>query len=192
MSPQVVNTKDLIRSIHEMLERVIGEDIELQTHIDPDTGNFLADPGQVDQVLMNLAVNARDAMPSGGRLTMETSNCVLRVTPTFVITRQQMQGSMFVIAVSDTGVGMDQETLSHIYEPFFTTKEIGKGTGLGLSIVYGIVKQSDGYINCYERDTQGNDLHHLSPADSRRNQCPPCRRVRQDSPEGDRDNTAGG
>jgi signal transduction histidine kinase len=145
--PQVVKTKDLVRSIHKMLERVIGEDIELKVLIDPDTGNFLADPGQVDQVLMNLAVNARDAMPSGGTLTLDTSNCSL--DEAYVRDHPAAKAGEYVcLAVSDTGVGMDQGTLSHIYEPFFTTKEIGKGTGLGLSIVYGIVKQSGGYINC--------------------------------------------
>jgi hypothetical protein len=137
-----------------MLERVIGEDIELRTLIDSNTGNFLADPGQMEQVLMNLAVNARDAMPYGGKLTIETLNrtfdeAYVRDHP------GAKEGQYVCIAVSDTGEGMDQETLSHIYEPFFTTKEKGKGTGLGLSTVYGIVKQSEGYINCHSELDRG-------------------------------------
>ena len=154
LRPRVVETKDLIRSLQRMLERVIGEDIELRTIIDPDTGNFLADPGQMEQVLLNLAVNARDAMPSGGKLIIESTNrsfdeAYVRDHP------GAKEGRYVRIAVSDTGAGMDRETLAHIYEPFFTTKEEGKGTGLGLSTVYGIVKQSEGYINCYSEVGRG-------------------------------------
>jgi PAS domain S-box-containing protein len=154
LRPQIVNTKDLIRSMHMMLERVIGEDIELRAFIDRDTGNFLADPGQMEQVLLNLAVNARDAMPSGGKLTIETANRTF--DERYVHDHPGAKAGQYVrIAVSDTGIGMDQETLLHIYEPFFTTKEKGKGTGLGLSTVYGIVKQSEGYINCYSEPGSG-------------------------------------
>jgi len=154
LRPQIVDTKDLICSMQKMLERVLGEDIELRTFIDPNTGNFLADPGQMEQVLMNLAVNARDAMPSVGKLTLETSNRTF--DEVYVRDHPGAKAGQYVrIAVSDTGVGMDQETLSHIYEPFFTTKESGKGTGLGLSTVYGIVKQSEGYINCYSELDKG-------------------------------------
>jgi two-component system, cell cycle sensor histidine kinase and response regulator CckA len=148
LRPQIVDTKDIVHSIQKMLERVIGEDIELRTLIDFNTGNFLADPGQLEQVLLNLAVNARDAMPLGGKLTIETTNRTF--DEAYVHDHPGARVGQYVrIAVSDTGVGMDKETLSHIYEPFFTTKEKGKGTGLGLSTVYGIVKQSEGYINCY-------------------------------------------
>jgi CheY-like chemotaxis protein len=140
--------------MHMMLERVIGEDIELRAFIDRDTGNFLADPGQMEQVLLNLAVNARDAMPSGGKLTIETANRTF--DERYVHDHPGAKAGQYVrIAVSDTGIGMDQETLLHIYEPFFTTKEKGKGTGLGLSTVYGIVKQSEGYINCYSEPGSG-------------------------------------
>jgi two-component system cell cycle sensor histidine kinase/response regulator CckA len=154
LRPRVVETKDLIHSMQRMLERVIGEDIELRALIDPGTGNFLADPGQMEQVLLNLAVNARDAMPSGGKLIIESTNrsfdeAYVRDHPGAKV------GHYVRIAVSDTGVGMDQETVSHVYEPFFTTKERGKGTGLGLSTVYGIVKQSEGYINCYSEVGKG-------------------------------------
>ena len=128
LRPRVVDTKSLIRSAQMMLERVIGEDVELQTFVDPNTGNFLADPGQMQQILINLAVNARDAMPSGGKLTIETSNrtfdeAYLRNHP------GAKTGRYVRIAVSDTGGGMDQETISHIYEPFFTTKEEGDRNG---------------------------------------------------------------
>ena len=154
LRPQIVNTKDLIRSMHMMLERVIGEDIELRTLIDPNTGNFLADPGQMEQILLNLAVNARDAMPLGGKLTIETESRTF--DEAYVHDHPGAKVGEYVrIAVSDTGVGMDQETLLHLYEPFFTTKEIGKGTGLGLATVYGIVKQSEGYINCYSELGRG-------------------------------------
>ncbi len=154
LRPRVVNAKDLVRSMQKMLERVIGEDIELRTFIDPDTGNFLADPGQIEQVLLNLTVNSRDAMPSGGKLTLETSN--RSFDEAYTRDHPGAKAGRYVrIAVSDTGVGMDQETLSHMYEPYFTTKETGKGTGLGLSTTYGIVKQSEGYINCYSEPGKG-------------------------------------
>jgi two-component system cell cycle sensor histidine kinase/response regulator CckA len=154
LRPHVVNTKELVRSMEKMLVRVIGEDIELRTFIDPDTGNLLADPGQIEQILLNLAVNSRDAMPSGGKLTIETSNrafdeAYVREHP------GAREGRYVCIAISDTGRGMDPETFLHIFEPFFTTKEKGKGTGLGLSMVYGIVKQSEGYINCYSELGKG-------------------------------------
>lgn len=154
LKPQIVNTKDIVHSMQKMLERVIGEDVELRSFIDPNTGNFLADPGQMEQVLLNLAVNARDAMPSGGKLTIETTNRTF--DEGYVHDHPGAKAGRYVrIAVSDTGIGMDQETISHIYEPFFTTKEKGKGTGLGLSTVYGIVKQSEGYINCYSEPGRG-------------------------------------
>ena len=154
LRPRVVNAKDLIRSMQKLLERVIGEDVELRTFIDPNTGNFLADPGQMEQVLLNLAVNARDAMPSGGKLTIETSNRTF--DEAYVHDHPGAKAGQYIrIAASDTGVGMNQRTLSHLYEPFFTTKETGKGTGLGLSTVYGIVRQSEGYINCYSELGKG-------------------------------------
>ncbi len=154
LRPRVVNIEDIIRSMQMMLEKVIGEDIELRTFINPETGNFLADPGQMEQVLMNLVVNARDAMPSGGKLSIETSNRTF--DEAYVRDHPGAKAGRYVrIAVSDTGVGMDPETVSHVYEPFFTTKERGKGTGLGLSTVYGIVKQSEGYINCYSEMDRG-------------------------------------
>jgi len=157
LRPRVVNTKEMIQSMHTMLERALGEDVELRTFIDPQTGNFVADPGKIEQVLLNLAVNARDAMPSGGKLTIETSN--RSFDEAYVRDHPGSKAGQYVrIAVSDTGVGMHQETMSHIYEPFFTTKREGKGTGLGLSTVYGIVKQSEGYINCYSEIGKGTSF----------------------------------
>ena len=154
LQPRVLDTIRLVRSTQKMLERVIGEDIELVTALDPGTGNIRADAGQVEQVLLNLAVNSRDAMPGGGRLEIETSNSELDAE--YVRSHPETKAGAYVrIVVRDTGAGMDEETVSHIYEPFFTTKEPGKGTGLGLSMVYGIIKQSEGHISCASAPGKG-------------------------------------
>jgi CheY-like chemotaxis protein len=154
MTPKVLNVKDHITLIRRMLVRVIGEDIDLRTIIDENTGNIWADPGQIEQVLLNLAVNARDAMPRGGTLTVEAGTREL--DDQYVQEHPGSVAGTFVrIDVSDTGTGMGPETLAHLYEPFFTTKETGKGTGLGLSTVFGIVKQSGGYITCYSEVGKG-------------------------------------
>lgn len=148
MQPKEINLNDLIDGMSNMLELLAGEDIILSLILEPNLGSVLADPGQMEQVLMNLAVNARDAMPTGGKLTIETSNIEFDEN----LEHNQVEikpGSYVMFAVSDTGCGMDKETLTQIYEPFFTTKEKGKGTGLGLSTVYGIVKQSQGFIFVY-------------------------------------------
>jgi len=141
----VVNLNFLVEDMNKLMLRLLGEDIELSTKLDAGLGSVKADPGQIEQVIMNLAVNARDAMPKGGKLTLETANLELDQA----YSREHamvIPGSYVMLAISDTGCGMDAETLSHVFEPFFTTKEQGKGTGLGLSTVYGIVKQSGGYI----------------------------------------------
>jgi PAS domain S-box-containing protein len=154
LAPRALVVKDLIRSTAKMLGRVIGEDIELRTFVNENTGNVWADPGQIEQILLNLAVNARDAMPLGGKLTVEAETCIL--DELFAEEHPGVRAGSYVrISVSDTGTGMTPETLSHIYEPFFTTKEQGKGTGLGLSTVFGIVKQTGGTINCYSEVGKG-------------------------------------
>jgi two-component system, cell cycle sensor histidine kinase and response regulator CckA len=154
LSPQVLDLNEVVTGIHRMLRRLIGEDIELVTVPEAALGQVRADPGQIEQVLMNLIVNARDAMPQGGRLTVRTQNVILdellsRVSP------ELSPGPYVLLSVSDTGVGMDRETQSHIFEPFFTTKEVGKGTGLGLATVYGIVQQSGGHIRVLSEPGEG-------------------------------------
>ena len=128
------------RMVQKMLSRVIGEDIELVAVLHPSLMPVKADPGQIEQVLMNLAINSRDAMPQGGKLTMETSNVI--VTPDQARDLDLEAGRYVMLKVTDTGTGMDSATLPHIFEPFFSTKPMGKGTGLGLAMVYGIVKQA--------------------------------------------------
>jgi PAS domain S-box-containing protein len=145
MEMEVIDLNPLLQNLEEMLGRVIGEDVQLVTILADDLGRVKADPGQIEQVLLNLALNARDAMPSGGKLTIETANVTFKETD-----RQNhmglMPGRYVMISITDTGVGMTQEVKERIFEPFFTTKEVGKGTGLGLSMAYGIVKQSGGHI----------------------------------------------
>ncbi len=155
--PRVINPSALVRAVENILSRLVGEDIELRTFLHPDAGNIKADPGQIEQVLMNLVVNARDAMPEGGKLTIEISNRTL--DDAYASEHPGTRAGEYVrLAVSDTGHGMDREVLSHVFEPFFTTKEKGKGTGLGLSTVYGIVKQSNGYITCYSEPGKGTSF----------------------------------
>lgn len=154
LSPRVINLNDTMMSLDSLLRRLIGEDIEVITLPANDLGSVKADPGQIEQVIMNLALNARDAMPQGGKLTLETSNADL--DETYAIEHQPVApGHYVMLAVTDTGVGMSPEVQARIFEPFFTTKEVGKGTGLGLSMVYGIVKQSGGFIWVYSEPGQG-------------------------------------
>jgi len=152
--PEVIDLNALIESLSEMLRRVIGEDIELELLLDPTLGPVTADPGQVQQVLMNLVVNARDAMPLGGKLTIETAN---------IDWNEELQrrhadakpGALALLSVADNGAGISANVKEHLFEPFFTTKEVGKGTGLGLSTVYGIIKQSNGLIEVQSEAGQG-------------------------------------
>ncbi len=148
MKPKIFNLNQTTSDINKMLERLIGENIKIVSKLAPDLGQINADPGHIEQVIVNLVVNARDAMPNGGRLTIETSNVILDTeysTQHYPIT----PGHFVLLAVSDTGIGMDKETQNNIFEPFFTTKETGRGTGLGLATVHGIVKQSGGDIWVY-------------------------------------------
>ncbi len=145
LETRVLDLNALITDVTKLLRRLIGEDVQLTLRLEPAAGHIKADPGQLEQVVMNLAVNARDAMPRGGQLVIETTN--LDLTDDQPVGLPQVApGSYVLLSVSDTGCGMDAETQSRIFEPFFTTKELGKGTGLGLSMVYGVIKQSGGYI----------------------------------------------
>ncbi|MBI2678885.1 MAG: PAS domain S-box protein [Candidatus Koribacter versatilis] len=154
LQPRVLDLADVVRGLEKMMQRLLGEDIELQIVLAPSLSAVRADPGQIEQVVMNLAVNARDAMPQGGKLVIETRD--VQVSEAFAAHEPGLApGDYVMLAVSDTGHGMDKETQAHIFEPFFTTKEMGRGTGLGLSTVYGIVKQTGGYILVGSEPGQG-------------------------------------
>ncbi len=154
LQPTVLEVNKLVSDLEKMLRRLLGEDVALTTQLAPTTGRVKADPGQLEQVIMNLAVNARDAMPNGGKLTLETGNVDL--DESYATDHYPARAGPFVmLAVSDTGTGMSEATQAHMFEPFFTTKEKGKGTGLGLATVYGIVKQSGGFIWVYSEVGHG-------------------------------------
>src|SRR3984893_8369531 len=154
LEPKVLDLNAVVADIEKMLRRVIGEDIELITTLDTSLGRVLADQGQVEQVIVNLSANARDAMPSGGKLTIQTSNAELDEVS--VLQAPEVRpGHYVLLSVSDSGVGMDAETQAHIFEPFYTTKERGRGTGLGLATVYGIVNQSNGHIWVHSEPAKG-------------------------------------
>ena len=155
LQARVLDLNVVVRGVETMLRRLLGEDVKLEVSRGAELGAVRADLSQLEQVLVNLAVNARDAMPRGGRLTIETANVVL--DETYAREHEGASAGRFVLlAVSDTGSGMDAEIRSHVFEPFFTTKEQGKGTGLGLSTVYGIVKQSGGYVSVYTEPGRGS------------------------------------
>jgi PAS domain S-box-containing protein len=172
MRPKVIDINTVIQNLEPMLRRVISEDIELEADLGPDLGSVRADPGQLEQVIINLVINARDAMPAGGKVGIETANVLF--DEEYVRTHLAVKhGPHIKLAISDTGVGMDAATRERVFEPFFTTKEAGKGTGLGLSTVYGIIKQSGGFIWVYSEPGHGTTFKIYLP------------RVDESSPEAD-------
>jgi len=162
LEPRQLNVNSLIASLHKILCRLIGENITFSTRLSPDIGLIKADPSQIEQIIMNLVINARDAFERGGTITIETANRVL--DESFVRTnRGSMPGSYVMIAVRDSGMGMSQECIDRIFEPFFSTKDQGKSTGLGLATVYGIVKQSCGYIQVQSEIGIGSEFRVFFP-----------------------------
>ncbi len=156
LQPRIVDLNGVVTELTAMLRRIIGEPVELRLQLEPELGRVLADPGQMEQVITNLAVNARDAMPSGGTLTIRTANVDAAEVPPSSPESSPLLGRLVELSVIDDGVGMDERTQAHLFEPFFTTKGLGRGTGLGLATVYGIVRQSGGHIRV------GTRLHHGS------------------------------
>jgi CheY-like chemotaxis protein len=154
LQPRVLELNEVVAGMEKMLQRLIGEDIELRTVSDAKLGQVKADQGQIEQVILNLVVNARDAMPRGGKLTIETANVFLDQKTVFR-NRGLDVGEYVMLAISDTGVGMTEEVKAHLFEPFFSTKGVGKGTGLGLATCYGIVCQSEGDIRVYSEPGSG-------------------------------------
>lgn len=163
MEPRIVNPNDVLRGVEALLRRLIDGAITIVADLSPDTPLIRVDPGQLEQVAMNLAINAADAMPDGGTLTVSTSS--RQMPPELLRQHPELQAGIYaLIEVRDTGHGMDAETLSQIFEPFFTTKEPGRGTGLGLSTVYGIVKQSDGHVDVHSVPGEGTAFTVYLPA----------------------------
>jgi two-component system cell cycle sensor histidine kinase/response regulator CckA len=157
LQPKILNFNSVLENINKMLRRLIGEHIEIAVIPDPQLGLVKADPGQIEQVIVNLVVNARDAMPDGGKLTLETAN--VHISDEYAFNQLEVTPGHYVMfAMTDTGCGMDMKTLAKIFEPFYTTKEFGKGTGLGLSMVYGIIKQSGGHIAVYSEPGVGTTI----------------------------------
>jgi signal transduction histidine kinase/CheY-like chemotaxis protein len=167
-----IHLNELIESLFKMFHRLIGEDITIYTELSPDLWAVKGDIGTLEQVIMNLAVNARDAMPNGGSLTLKTENFEFKEAgdPLF---QEAKPGKYVRLSVTDTGTGIDRETQQHIFEPFFTTKSVGKGTGLGLSVVYGIIKQHGGWVNVYSESGIGSTFRIYLPATFDKNEHKP-------------------
>jgi signal transduction histidine kinase len=166
LRPRNVELNALVSEMMDMLKTALGAQIEVQVMLSPDLGLTSADPTQIEQVLMNLCLNSRDAMPQGGRIVIQTQNT--EIGEAFCqIYSYAKPGNYVLLSVSDTGVGMDAATRERIFEPFFTTKEMGRGTGLGLATVYGIVRQHNGFVNVYSEPGQGTTFHVYLPASSR-------------------------
>jgi CheY-like chemotaxis protein len=162
LAPAVIQINEVVSGMRSLLERVLGEDVDLIMDLDPSLGQVTADPGQLEQVVLNMAVNARDAMPQGGQLTLETRH--VDVDPTYAHQGiEPAPGSYEVLSIGDTGVGMDAATIARVFEPFFTTKPIGKGTGLGLATAYGVIKQSGGHITVDSEPGNGTIFHLYLP-----------------------------
>ena len=170
--PRVIALDSVIAGTSQMLRRLIGEDITLNTVIAPSLGLVRADPSQIEQVMLNLAVNARDAMPRGGTLRIELANVVLHEGSIGHWPPQLSHGPYVRLSVADTGVGMSPETVARIFEPFFTTKEEGRGTGLGLAMVYGIVEQAGGAIDVDSEVGRGTTFHVYLPHTAEREEAP--------------------
>lgn len=163
VKPVILDLKIVVEDMYKMLRRVVGEDVEICTILELTPGLVKADRGQIEQVVMNLAVNARDAMPAGGRLTIETANIELEPGSSVGMEAEMPPGAYVVLSLVDNGIGMDEEIRRHIFEPFFTTKECGKGTGLGLSTVYGIAKQNGGCVSVESEPGHGTAFRFYLP-----------------------------
>ncbi len=182
IEPKVVDLNDLIIEAAKMLRSVIGEDVELVTLLSPDLRPVKVDPEKMEQVLMNLTVNARDAMPDGGKLTIETCNTHLDADESFHHSGQISAGEYVMVTVRDDGFGMDADIKEHIFEPFYSTKETGKGTGLGLATCYGIVKQTGGYIDV-ESSPEGGSVFKIYLPQTQEDDLPRTAGERMDDPE---------
>jgi CheY-like chemotaxis protein len=159
LQPEIVDLNTVVTNLEPILQRALGEISRVTLRLADDLGQVKADPGQLDQVLLNLALNARDAMPDGGTLTIETVNVVVDEDHAAAKAVDPVRPGMYAtIIVTDTGAGMDRQTMEHIFEPFFTTKMVGEGTGLGLATVYGIVKQSGGFVSVHSEPGHGSSF----------------------------------